>query len=164
MPFLLAVLTTNPLGCAEGPITPWPFARDKNGYPVCHPDGLAGRQRPVHQLVCEWANGPRPSPSHVASHLCGNGHLGCFAPVDLAWQTLRQDRADRARHGRWPVGLGERNGVAKLTDEMVLAIRAEYARGVLQRELAVLYGVEQSTISRVVRNLGWTHLSAIAAR
>jgi len=97
--FLYAVLTTNPTGCpSHGVLDPsipaWPYAKGGNGYPQVV---WEGRRRLVHQLILEWRDG-RPI-GKVASHLCGNGHLGCISPVDLCWQTRAEDRADAKRHG-----------------------------------------------------------------
>lgn len=100
MDFLLATLTLNLMGCpARNALNPdvirWPYAHT-NGYPKMYVDG---RLRYVHEMVCEWWHGPRPSPLHVASHKCGNGHLGCYSPGDLKWQTRSEDFADMVRHG-----------------------------------------------------------------
>lgn len=57
------------------------------------------------------------------------------------------------------MGRGEENGMAKLTEEIVKAIRADYKRGgVSQRELAVKYGISQPTVSHVVTGYVWGHV------
>ena len=51
---------------------------------------------------------------------------------------------------------GEGNPNAKLTWEIVELIRGEYIPGeVLQKELAVKYGVSRSVISDIIRNKTW---------
>jgi DNA-binding MarR family transcriptional regulator len=53
---------------------------------------------------------------------------------------------------RQPGWTGEQHPRAKLTDAQADTIHARYhAGGILQRELAVEYGVEQTTISRIIR-------------
>jgi len=55
---------------------------------------------------------------------------------------------------------GEDHGRAKLTDEKVLAIRAEYAAGsTSQRALAAAYSVTQWTVWAVVNHKKWTHVN-----
>ena len=54
---------------------------------------------------------------------------------------------------------GDRNNKAKLTDEQVREIRERYSRGEVQTSLARHYGVNQTTISRIVRREGWPHVA-----
>jgi hypothetical protein len=54
---------------------------------------------------------------------------------------------------------GEKNGRAKLTEEDVIEIREKYASGKYsQVNLAYIYGVHQSHISRIVNNGEWKHI------
>ena len=56
---------------------------------------------------------------------------------------------------------GERNGHAKLTEELVRGVRAAYAAGgVTQRELAAHFGVSQMTVSDLVTRRTWKHVGA----
>lgn len=59
------------------------------------------------------------------------------------------------------VGIGSKNGFAKLTEELVLRIRREYETGQFsQNELAARYHVSQSTISNVTRHRdAWEHVA-----
>lgn len=51
---------------------------------------------------------------------------------------------------------GERNGSAKISREDVIAIRS--AKGVKQKDLALIYGVSQTQISQICRGLKWAHI------
>lgn len=54
---------------------------------------------------------------------------------------------------------GENIGVSKLTERDVIAIRAAYATGkFFHRELAKLFGVHKSHISRIINRKSWTHI------
>lgn len=54
---------------------------------------------------------------------------------------------------------GEQHGMAKLSDDKVLAIRAIYAAGgVSHRELAKHFGVTRQNISDIVARETWRHL------
>lgn len=54
-----------------------------------------------------------------------------------------------------------RKRARKLTAEDVRMIRALYAQGMTQRELAERFGVGQTTISAVVRGASWAHLEGV---
>ena len=54
---------------------------------------------------------------------------------------------------------GVDNGIAKLTEDDVRAIRRRYAKGgVKQQELADEYGVSHTLVSYVVRRVLWQHV------
>lgn len=53
---------------------------------------------------------------------------------------------------------GSDHGHAKLTETIVLQIRAEYAAGARVCELTQKYGVVQSAISRVIKRQRWAHI------
>jgi hypothetical protein len=99
--------------------------------------------------------GPKPKGKDLVAH--ENGNPLDNSPTNLRYKTYRENSEDRERHGR--TARGERQGKAKLTAEIVLAIRADYAKGgITQEELAKKYGVYQTAISRVVRREFWRHI------
>jgi len=54
---------------------------------------------------------------------------------------------------------GEKNSSAKLTDKKVKKIRSMYGnRRHTQRELGIIFKVNQATIHDIVNNIGWQHL------
>lgn len=113
----------------------------------------------VHFVVAEAWHGLRPEGMEVAH---GNGDVNDNRPANLRWATHVENEADKVIHGTRPIG--ELHGMAKLTEETVQAIRAEYAGGqVRQYELAQRYGVSPSLIGMVVRGRGWVHLDGAKA-
>jgi hypothetical protein len=65
--------------------------------------------------------------------------------------TRQPTLAERAR--------GERQGSAVLTDDSVRELREHYATGLVsQEELALLFGLSQTQVSRVLRRESWTHV------
>ena len=53
---------------------------------------------------------------------------------------------------------GELNGQSKLTEPEVLSIKKLCAEGILsQREIASIYEVSQSRVSKIVNGLSWRH-------
>lgn len=88
-------------------------------------------------------------------HACDN--RVCVNPAHLFLGTAADNIADRDAKGRQAVG--EANGRAVLTEEQVLAIRAEYAAGdTSQRALGRKYGVEKTAIRRAVHRATWAHV------
>lgn len=97
--------------------------------------------------------------------LCPEGKECCHNDGDpanntlpnLRWDTHKNNKADQIKHGR--ATTGERNGIAKLTREQVLEIRARFASGgILQRELGREYGVDQAVISEIVNRHSWQNI------
>ena len=65
----------------------------------------------------------------------------------------------RDAHERRRFAQGERNAHAKLTDAIVLEIRARYARGgIRQVDLGREYGIPQAVVSRIIRRTAWAHV------
>jgi DNA-binding MarR family transcriptional regulator len=64
---------------------------------------------------------------------------------------------DRIRDGT--TNLGEKTPTAKLTEEQVLEIRRRI--GQTQRALGEEFGVDQSTISDILKGRTWAHLHDI---
>jgi hypothetical protein len=54
---------------------------------------------------------------------------------------------------------GENQGSAKLTAFKVVSLRSLYAAGgITQKQLALLFGVDQTTVSKIVRREDWKHV------
>jgi hypothetical protein len=99
-------------------------------------------------------------------------HVDQTADPDSCWDKIRKGRAkfvephNRARGDRHPsrtnpeqLARGERQGSAKLTGELVRAIRAEYAAGdTSTTKLGTKYGVSFSAIARVITRETWKHI------
>jgi hypothetical protein len=102
--------------------------------------------------MCEAANGPPPSPNHLAAHECGNGHLGCIHPKHLAWKTGDQNAKDRVTHGRSRKEKGRSN--RKLTHAQVLRIIE--LKGVKSPdELSREFGVSNRQIRLIHQGKSW---------
>lgn len=107
----------------------------------------------AHRVSYELAHGPIPKGMHCL-HRCDNA--ACVNPEHLFLGTNVENMADMVSKGRSPKGAA--NGVATLTDEKVLQIRALRRSGKSSRELAVAFGVKPEHIRRIVRRGSWTHL------
>lgn len=122
-----------------------------------HPQVSMGRSIviAVHRLVLEAFVGP-----------CPDGMEGCHFPdrnpannrlENLRWDTPKSNAADKVIHGT--DNTGERHGLAKLTDEIVLAIRADHATGnFTYPQLGRKYNVDATTIYKIVKRKRWAHI------
>ncbi len=130
----------------------WPFRKIGKGY-----GGLAvdGKTLYAHRLVCESAHGPAPSSSHHAAHSCGQGHLGCVAPMHLRWSTPRENAADKVSHGT--ALRGTKIPWSRLSEDDVRQIRD--LESVLSRpEIARAFGVSVGAIAGIHKNQNWAWL------
>lgn len=106
----------------------------------------------VHRLVLLAFVGP-PPPGMVASHIDGNPSNN--RPENLRWESPSENERRKRLHGT--AQQGERNGAARLTASVVLAIRRK-APAIGQRRAAALFGVSQGYVSMIVNGRAWAHI------
>lgn len=131
----------------------WPYAKGSGGYAVVC---IGGKTLLAHILMCEHANGPKPTSEHEAAHSCGKGYLGCIAKRHLRWATSKENNADKKIHGTQV--LGERHHKAKLTERDVRGIRLLGDEGRTYVYIANLYGISESQAALVVKRKSWSWL------
>lgn len=130
----------------------WPFAHIPKGYGVMYMDGKLAL---VSRLVCEYVNGPSPTPKHQAAHSCGKGHLGCVTKRHLSWKTRKENEEDKLDHGTRI--RGERHSSAKLTEDDVREIHS--LKGIVpQLTIATRFNVSPSNISLIQSGKIWSWL------
>lgn len=107
----------------------------------------------AHRFAYESAHGPIPK-GKVVCHKCDNRK--CCNPEHLFLGTYKDNTQDMIAKGRNiapPIGKGEANSNAKLTDSQVAEIRNKYVPfKVTARMLAEEYGVTREQIDRIVNN------------
>lgn len=141
--------------------------RNERGYGIVT---IRSRRFFAHRISYQLAYGTIPI-DKIVMHLCD--YPPCCNPSHLKLGTLAENTRDAADKGLLPVGarhytnrtpeqrlLGERHGMAILTEVQVIEIRARYATNTIsQRRLATQYGVSQSHISDIVHDKKWRHLA-----
>lgn len=85
----------------------------------------------------------------VVMHTCDN--RWCINPDHLVLGTQSENLQDMERKGRGNHPAGSRAGRSKLTEEQIVEIKS-LARRMTHRQLAEKFGVDHSTIGRVLRN------------
>ena len=105
----------------------------------------------VHRLACLTFHGSPPSDQHTAAHR--DGHKPNCRADNLRWATWEEQAADRRLHGT--LARGERQGLSKLTQAQIDAIRSQ-SGGKTQTQLAAEYGVGQPHISSIIRGVVWS--------
>ncbi len=108
----------------------------------------------VHRLVAISFLGPKPSKNHHVAHNDNNPE-NCRAE-NLRWATAKENNADKAKFGTMPSG--EKNGMARLTEEKVRRIITLRLQGQSLKEIASKYGVSFQAISRIVLKQRWPHV------
>lgn len=119
--------------------------------------------QPAHRVSWALHNGPIP-PGIQILHKCDNPP--CVRPTHLKLGTGKDNIQDMIRKGRdantrapRPYHNGSENPAAKLTEEDIIAIRKEYAKGnVTHQILAERYGTSQTNIHLIVHRLKWKHI------
>jgi HNH endonuclease len=89
-------------------------------------------------------------------HRCDNPP--CCNPSHLFLGSPKDNLDDMYRKGRQRNLVGEQRAFAKLTQTQVLEIRARYASGEKQRDLASEFNVRQPRISKIVTRKAWRWL------
>lgn len=130
----------------------WEWTGSKNGlgYGQFPFEG----ENKAHRVAFRLFVGPITDGLYVL-HKCDN--RSCVNPSHLFLGTQSDNIHDMMDKGRHVVtrSCGDSNGMAKLTQEQVAAIRSAVSAGATQRSLCKPYGVSPMTISRIVRRESW---------
>lgn len=148
----LRARTTDSGGCWE-----WDGCVQSNGYARVR---IGGVTRNAHRVAKELATGRPIQTGMDVCHRCDNRR--CINPAHLFIGTRADNMRDCVAKGRQARGLrlsvlrrGERAPRAKLNWPQVRAIRAAAKTGARPQDLAVLYGVDASTIWLIRRYATW---------
>lgn len=119
----------------------------------------------THRLVMQAFVGECP-PKIQVNHKNGIRHDNRLENLEYCTQS------ENLRHAKYVLGKsfgygsekspayvrGEAHGLATLTTEKVISIRELAATGMMQKDIARLYGVKQQCISKIVNRKRWSHV------
>ena len=121
----------------------------QQGYKAIPVDG--SKKIYIHRAVCELFNGP-PKQKQVCRHLDGNKYNN--AASNLSWGSYYDNCQDMILHGNALVG--EKNPMAKLTEEQVKTIRSiREDLKVPYHQIAKMYGISTMTAFRAATKRSW---------
>jgi hypothetical protein len=126
----------------------WCGALDKHGYGAAW-DG--SRVLGAHRLSYELTHGSIGSSRVLVMHRCDNPP--CVNPAHLMLGSHKDNTRDAMAKGR--LACGERSGTAKLTRDVVIAIRRELEAGASQTDLARRFTTDISNIGKILRRETW---------
>ena len=112
------------------------------------------RKHLAHRASYEAFVGKIPKGMYVC-HACDN--VACVNPNHLFLGTQKQNLQDMASKGRstW----GEKNPMAKLTEEQVKEIKQGFATGKTDTELAKQFNISRSTIYGIRNSRLWSYIN-----
>jgi hypothetical protein len=109
----------------------------------------------VHRALYQELNG-RIDPKMYVCHWCDTP--SCVNPDHLFAGTPSDNAQDRKRKGRSAPTFGEYSGRSKLRNVDIPRIKYLLSQGVSQKKISLEFGVNQSAISRIKRNVGWRNV------
>lgn len=125
----------------------------RNGYPKVNlcADGISENWL-IHRLVAEHHLPPPVGGQCQVNHrdLCKTNNRA----TNLEWATPRENIAHARVAGRFHAATNHNRRI-KLTPADIASIRASAAGGALQREIGAKFGIQQSTVSKIVLGLRW---------
>ena len=140
--------TWNENGCLE-----FNGVRDKNGYGVIK---YLKKNKKIHRLSYERSKGEVPK-GLIVRHTCDNP--SCWNPDHLLAGTSQDNTRDMFERGRGFKLRGSDHGNSKLTESQVKEIKDLLSTSNLsQREIAKMYSVTQTRISKIKLNKEWRHV------
>lgn len=110
----------------------------------------------VHRLMAE-AHVPNPENKDYVNHIDGDKLNNSIE--NLEWVTFAENIQHSFETGLNKGLIGEENGRALLNDDQVVEIYKRLQKGERSIDLALEFGVEQTTIGKIKRKRLWKHIT-----
>lgn len=137
---LLSLGIRTQTGCLE-----WPYGHKQGGYGIVNPPPGKGTTL-ITRYVYGALHGVKLSRQDQILHRCDNPP--CYEPDHLRLGTNRDNQQDADRKGR-----SRRRGRLIITDEQVAELRElGQTTDLTQRELGAMFGLKQSTVSKILNH------------
>lgn len=130
----------------------WDKTKDFDGYGV-----LKHRNKyfKIHRFFFEFFKGKIPI-SYSVLHSCDN--RSCCNPDHLFLGNQIDNVNDMVSKKRNRGAKGEGNKCSKLKNENIDEIRRLYSLGISYKKISLMFGVNSSTIGKVIRRENWKHV------
>ena len=116
---------------------------------------IEGEQIYAHRFSFQYHNNRLINEGMSILHSCDNPK--CVNPDHLSEGTHADNMADMKNKGRQH--RGEASPMSMLTNDIVLEIRAKYAKGdTTHRKLAEEYGISHTTVRYIINRKMWHHI------
>ena len=129
------------------------------GYPAIEKTVDRERVRTTTNRVSYFHHYGPFDESLFVCHSCDNPE--CVNPEHLWLGTPADNSRDRNEKGRTRGPVGELNGMAKLTEDIVVDILQRIKSGESHASIAMSYGVGRSNISSISRGERWGHVCGL---
>lgn len=132
----------------------WLGATNKDGYGrFKFHNKLIGAHRASMMIYNEQENS-----SMCVLHKCDNPY--CVNPNHLFFGTHLDNMRDKKKKGRvgFNPSYGEEHYNSKLKIEDITSIRTLSSKGHSNKEIAVLFDINPSTVSQIIRRVTWKHI------
>jgi HNH endonuclease len=128
----------------------WTWGHNGNGYGNMR---WRGKVQLAHRLSYMAFVGSVPDELDCLHHC---DVRDCIRPDHLYLGTDQDNQDDMYRRGRGPLRVGDANGRATLTNEQIAEVKWLALEGLLsQFQIADLYGIDQTTVSRAKLGKNW---------
>lgn len=156
-------ITANPTKCWD-----WAAGKFKTGYGAFQLKGKTCKaHRVAYYLIHVFDESDKPFICHKCDNpaCCNPSHLFLGTPKDNTQDKLSKDRGNLpigdqhwSRINPSKVRRGEGHNQSVLTEKEVREIRARYAAGAVQRQMAAEFGISTGTMKNIVHRKIWKHV------
>ena len=157
-------LTANPSRCWE-----WNAGKFQTGYGAF---GVKGKTCKASRIAYYLTHLFNSEDKPFVCHKCDNP--ACCNPSHLFLGTPKENTQDKFKKGRGNTPVGERHKSktqphtvkrgtdlwnSVLNEDQVREIRARYAAGAVQRQMAIEFGISTGTMRDIVHRKNWKHVA-----
>jgi HNH endonuclease len=138
----------------------WGKARNRDGYGSVK---FMRKMQLAHRVAYVQSKGLHIDDiiGMVVRHRCDNP--GCVNPEHLEIGTHQDNIRDKVERGRASAPKGSKHRSAKLKESDIPQIRKMLADGVMQKDIAEMFGIDATQVCKIKAGVYWKHVPQDAA-